>query len=146
MFGKGVFAACDIRKGEKICVMRGGRIGAGHLNKVTDSGRNVCVDPLQIGDNAYINMKKPYVLVNHSCNPNAGIKNGNILTAIRNIKKNEEILYDYSSVWFEGFECRCGNKNCRRYIEGFFSLPKPARNKYLRLGIVPDFIRSKMRS
>ena len=143
--GRGVFAARDIGKGEKICAMRGKKIDADHLSKVTTSGRNILVDPLQISDRLFINMKEPYVLVNHSCNPNAGIKSPNTLVAIKNIVKDEEILYDYSSVWYEGFECSCGNKNCRRFIGGFFALPKSAQRKYIKLGIVSEFIEKKMK-
>lgn len=90
-------------------------------------------------------MSEPYVLVNHSCNPNAGIKNSRILTAIKNIKKNEEITYDYSTVWFEGFKCKCGNTNCRGYISDFLGLSKKDKEKYLKLGVVSEFIKKKKR-
>ncbi len=144
-YGRGVFASRDIKKGEKIFVMNGETISGKNLSEVTSFGRNILVDPLQIGDNKFINMNEPYVLVNHSCNPNAGIKKNIILTAIKNIKENEEITYDYSTVWFEGFRCKCGNKNCRGYISDFLSLPKKNKKMYLKLGVVSEFIKNKKR-
>lgn len=143
--GYAVFASRNIRKWERICVMAGQKISPSQLNRVTNSSRNILVDPLQISDSEFINMRKPYVLVNHSCNPNAGIKEKNVLVAIKNIKKNDEILYDYSSVWYEGFRCRCESKNCRMFIGDFFTLPVSAQKKYIRLGIVPEFIKTKAR-
>jgi SET domain-containing protein len=144
-FGYGAFASRNIKKGEKICVMAGKKIKPESLHDLVKSGRNLLVDPLQVNDDAFINMKKPYVLINHSCSPNAGLKNGTSLFAIKNIKKDDEILYDYSSSWLEGFECGCGNRNCRKFISDFFSLPKPVQAKYVKMGIVPDFVRKKFR-
>lgn len=141
--GRGVFASRNIKKEEKIFVMDGETISRKNFDKVTSLGRNILVDPLQIGDNKFINMTEPYVLVNHSCNPNAGIEKNRILIAVKYIKKNEEITYDYSTVWFEGFRCRCGNTNCRGYISDFLSLPKKDRKKYLKLGVVSNFIKTK---
>lgn len=137
---QGVFASRNIKKGEKICVMKGEEIKPNQIDAVVKQGRNPIIDPLQIGINSYINMIKPYVLINHSCQPNAGLKD-NVLFAIKSIKKNEEIIYDYSTTWFEGFECKCGSKNCRGYIGDFTSIPKRVRRRYLKLGVVPKFIR-----
>ena len=83
--GEGVFASRDIKRGEIICKMRGEKISKKELHKVHHSGRDIVVDPLQIGKSRYINMMRPYVLINHSCDPNAGIKN-DYLVAIKKIK------------------------------------------------------------
>src|SRR3989344_4924945 len=144
-YGRGVFASRDIKKGEKICIMAGEKIRASMLNKVTDSGRNILVDPLQIDDNTFINMRSPYVLINHSCKPNAGLRKGDVLFAISDIRKNDEILYDYSTVWFEAFRCKCGNRKCRKWIGSFMTMQRTSQKKYIRLDIVPDFIKSKIR-
>lgn len=74
--GLGVFAGCDIKKSEKICKMFGQKISADELYKISESGRDIVVDGLQVGEREYINLEKPYVLINHSCNPNAGIRGG----------------------------------------------------------------------
>ena len=146
LFGKGIFASRTIKKGEKICIMKGKKISAKQLDKVVKSGRNILVDPLQIADDRFINLTRPYVLINHSCSPNAGIKKENVLFALRDIKKDEEILFDYSSVWLEGFVCKCESKNCRKYIGDFFTLPGSVQKKYMKLGIVPRFIKTKIQS
>ena len=59
---------------------------------------------------------------NHSCEPNAGLKGQIFLVAMRNIKKGEEITFDYvMSCAQDGerrvlFECNCGAPNCRKEI------------------------------
>ena len=59
--------------------------------------------------------------INHSCDPNAGIKGQILLVAIRDIKPREEITYDYAmSDGFHGDRsvCCCGTKKCRKVITG----------------------------
>lgn len=138
--GRGVFASRDIGRGEKVCDMKGMKIKAEDIGELRESGRNPVVDPLQIDFDEYVNLEEPYVLINHSCDPNTGLRN-RMLYAIRNIKKGEEITYDYSSAWFDGFECNCGSKNCRRHIGDFTSIPITVRKRYFSLGIVPEFIK-----
>ncbi len=142
--GEGVFASRDIKKEEKICKMRGEKITAKDLYKTSQLGRDIVVDPLQISEDNYLNMIRPYVLINHSCEPNAGIKNEN-LVAIKKIKEGEEITYDYSSTWFDGFNCKCGSKVCRGHIGDFSGIPKNTQRKYLQLEIVPDFIKNNLK-
>ena len=61
--------------------------------------------------------------INHSCNPNAefDVKEGRVwIVAIKNIKKGEEITYDYGydiENW-QDHSCKCGSKNCVGYIIG----------------------------
>ena len=145
--GVGVFAKIPIKKNEVILKFKGRKINSEFTEK-----RNKKVkkyrwgDFLQIGNNKYINIEKPGVLVNHSCNPNAGIKNDKILIAIKNIYIDEEIRYDYSTTMGEDdwtMKCRCHQKNCRKIIKDFKYLPKTAREKYLKLGIVQNFIARK---
>jgi len=140
-FGKGVFASRDIKKGELICVMRGKKITTKQLQLVTDQGRNILTDPLQIGKDKYLSLDKPYLYLNHSCQPNAGLKDNVNLLAIENIPKDEEIFYDYSTTWFDGFLCNCNNKNCRKYISDFYTIPPTQRNRYHKLGVVSNFIK-----
>lgn len=143
--GKGVFASRNINIGETICRMRGIKISSKQLYLVSQSGRDIVVDPLQVDNNRYINLDTPYVIINHSCDPNCGIRNGNLI-AIRKIRRGQEITYDYSSTWFDGFNCNCGSKICRGHIGDFSSIPKNIREKYFKLGTVPDFIRKNIKS
>ncbi|RLE47727.1 SET domain-containing protein, partial [Candidatus Woesearchaeota archaeon] len=59
--------------------------------------------------------------INHSCNPNCETINinGHIwIVALRDIRKGEELSYDYgySLDDFEEHPCHCGSKNCVGYI------------------------------
>lgn len=138
--GKGLFAKRRIKKGELIFKFKGEKISSKNLYRVSQGGRDIVVDPLQIASNFYLDLKKPYVYVNHSCDPNAGIKNSCDLVAIKSIPKSTEITFDYSSTWFDGFKCNCGSKLCRGHIGDFSGIPKAIRKKYMQLGIIPDFI------
>ena len=61
-------------------------------------------------------------LINHSCNPNCEVAGTGLkiwVYAIRNIKKGEELSYDYGfgyDEYYKDFPCRCGSKNCVGYI------------------------------
>jgi len=61
--------------------------------------------------------------INHSCNPNSGIKGQNFIVSMNNINKNEQITFDYAMCLFSltkkadySFKCLCGEKNCRKLI------------------------------
>lgn len=130
---KGVFAAEDIAKGEKILDF------LGRIVPEEESGEW----DLSIGRNKFIRAPKNSIdnFQNHSCNPNSYVKKiGSkfYLIALKNIKKGQEITYDYDTndydnVKFE-FVCRCNSKNCRKLIRGFKYLSdkqKKRLEKYL---------------
>jgi hypothetical protein len=58
--------------------------------------------------------------INHGCEPNLTgvIQYDNISVALKDIKKGEEIVEDYSYYFghFETFECLCGSYQCRKII------------------------------
>ena len=92
---------------------------------------------IQLGKNKWLNPSKKDLgyYVNHSCNPNARFKKPNFITALHNIKPQEEITIDYSTLvnilkW--DMECACGNKNCRRIIKSYSQSPKSIQKKYKR--------------
>ncbi|GAI75942.1 unnamed protein product, partial [marine sediment metagenome] len=102
----------------------------------------------QVEKEKYIDLKEPGKYVNHSCNPNVGIKKDKKLVAIKNIKKGEEIFWDYSTSMDEDnwtMKCKCGNKDCRKIIKDFKYLPERTKNKYLKMGIVQKFIAKKFK-
>ena len=61
-------------------------------------------------------------LINHSCNPNCEVFGTGLkvwVYAIRDIKKGEELTYDYGFGFdedYKDFPCRCRSKNCAGYI------------------------------
>ena len=62
-------------------------------------------------------------LANHSCDPNCDtdiIKGKIYIMALRDIKKGEEITYDYGFEFdkddYKDHVCKCGSKNCIGYI------------------------------
>jgi len=60
--------------------------------------------------------------INHSCDENCDIQNDGRhiwIVALRDIKKDEELTYDYGFTYYEGETksvCRCGSSNCRGVI------------------------------
>lgn len=127
-YGKGIFAKKDIKKDEILIVM-GGYIfdidAENHLNSFNED------KPIEISESFSICPKKksdmdkmPQHYVNHSCNPNTGFKGQLFMVAMKNIKKNEEILYDYAMIissnpksksYFE-MQCLCNTPECRGVI------------------------------
>jgi len=61
-------------------------------------------------------------LINHSCNPNCEVEGKGLklwIVAIKDIKKGEELSYDYGFGYdedYKQFVCKCGAKNCVGYI------------------------------
>ena len=61
-------------------------------------------------------------LINHSCNPNCEVNGVGLklwIFALRNIKKGEELTYDYGFGFdqdYKDYVCKCGSKNCVGYI------------------------------
>ena len=140
--GLGVFANRDIRAGEVILEIEGPLIDFAETKR---RGPRECM-AIQIGRDRYIDTQPPGVLVNHSCNPNSGIKQNRYLVALREIRKGEEVFYDYSTTMEEHsftMRCLCGEPNCRGVIGDFSALPREIREKYIAQGIVMSFISNK---
>ncbi len=143
-FGKGVFARREFVPGAHILQFRG-RIytRAEYLSKVNP----VKCHYMQIGDNAFLGpTTTPDNFVNHCCEPNTGlvIENGKAwLVAIKNIKPEDEITFDYSTSMAEDhweMDCACGAPSCRGRVRDFKHLQAPLQQHYIALGIVPDFV------
>ncbi|MDD5162592.1 MAG: SET domain-containing protein [Candidatus ainarchaeum sp.] len=156
--GRGCFASCNIKKGETVCIMRGKQVSIPMLKKDYSEGKTRIDDPLQISDKIYLKLKVPFIYINHSCSPTSCIVKSDKLVAFKNIKKGEEITFDYSltewtddSIWginwqeIWGFQCNCGAKNCRRKIKEFPKLPEKIKKAYSDSGMLPDFILKKIK-
>jgi hypothetical protein len=80
--------------------------------------------------------------LNHSCNPNAGLKDKVMVIAMRNIEKGEEITIDYSITEADPYwkmKCKCGDRHCRKIIRSIQFLPEDIYRKYELY--VPEFLR-----
>ena len=131
----GLFAKRPIIKGEIIFIAKG-KIIKMKIQKESDSktypnaigiDNQVWLDPFQYNPLRYLN---------HSCEPNVGIKGKVTFVALRNIKKGEHITLDYSitesdSYWELDGICACGAKTCRGKIKSIQYLPQNTYKKYL---------------
>lgn len=82
---------------------------------------------------------------NHSCSPNSGFKSAIQLVAKSNIKKDEQIMFDYSTcMTIDGWklECFCRSEECRRIITGNDWKIKELQAKYR--GFFQPYIEDKI--
>jgi SET domain-containing protein len=137
--GFGVFAVRDIVKDEIVAEFKGPLVKIedmeGIPKEVWDHLFNVSVDE-------YIIPRDPAARTNHSCEPNAGIIRDVFLVAMRDIKKDEEITFDYSIITVDNWnlECMCGSASCRKIIENYKSLPDELKTKYEKY--TPDWVKN----
>ena len=142
--GKAVFANKNFKKGEKLIGFKGKLFTYSQLPAPYSKADDHYV---QIGKNLYMGPSgKLDDFINHSCNPNSGLKiQSKIvnLVAIKSIKKGEEVTWDYSITMDEDdweMVCKCGSKNCRKRVKDFKYLPKRIQKKYIKLGVVTKYI------
>lgn len=70
--------------------------------------------------------------INHSCNPNCGIRGEITFVAMRDIAIGEELTIDYAILDNEDYEfqCTCGEKECRSTVTGKDWKIKSLQEKY----------------
>ena len=93
--GNGVAAGENIKKGEIIQHIKG---EAKFL--IIKNKRDSLSNPnwIGVGENKWINPDYPNQYLNHSCNPNSGIKGKVTMIALTDIREGEEITIDYSII------------------------------------------------
>lgn len=148
--GQGLFATDEIQSGETIGTISGEQVTIPELKRRYKAGTERICDPLQISERLYLDLHEPWVFLNHSCEPNAGIKGRSTLFAIADIQPGEEITFDYSTTeWtWKHFgtycewemECRCGKPRCRGTIQQCPTLPVATQTYYQKMGALPNFI------
>ena len=152
--GSGVFATKNIPKntniiqyiGEKVTKSEGDRRSSTRIKKYLNSPLKGSVYIFELNkkydiDGLVNNNKARFI--NHSCNPNCEVDiiNGQIwISSIKNIKKGEELNYDYGYPFdpddFRDHVCRCGSKNCIGFI-----ISSDEWNKYIKY--IKKIIRKK---
>lgn len=136
--GQGVFAARPYAAGELILTFTGAVMSTEEAE--ARGLRRHCLD---IGPGRQLYVDPPARFVNHSCDPNAGLRGEASLAALRPIAAGEEIRFDYSTCMPDPdwtLECRCGSPLCRGVVRGFPSLDEPTRRRLLALGVVPAWL------
>ena len=122
---RGLYALKDIKNGTRIIEYVGKIISKKETekNKKFDNKKDIYLFNLNNkydldGDFKFNTAR----LVNHSCNPNCEVEGTGLklwISAIRNIKKGEELSYDYGFSYdkdYKQFPCKCGQKSCVGYI------------------------------
>jgi len=135
--GTGVFAGCRFAAGDEIIQFTGPVLPRSAVQP--DSYH------LQIGEETYLGASgEADDYVNHSCEPNAGIRQDLMLVAVRDIAIGEEITWDYSTAIdeedFEGFPCQCGALHCRGRVQSFRALDSMTRER-LKPWLMPYLLR-----
>ncbi len=122
---RGLYAALDIKKNTKIIEYKGKIITVKETetNPKFDNDKAIYLFNLNKkydldGDFKYNTAR----LINHSCDPNCEVDGIGLklwIYAIKDIKKNEELTYDYGFSFdkdYKDFPCRCGAKRCVGFI------------------------------
>lgn len=126
--GVGVFAKKKIRKGEVVAIFGGRILSYKEIDELDRIDKDVrledVAESIQIYDSHYLtgiglpDPLEPSDFLNHSCEPNLGIKGQVVLVAMRDIQPGEELTFDYAMIETRDmrFRCRCQSKNCRGLI------------------------------
>jgi hypothetical protein len=125
--GDGVFATCPFAVGETVM------LGA-DVRKAAHNDAHA----VQIGRDEFGHEDGLGSFVNHSCNPNCGIRRTDRgvfdLVARRAIQPGEEITVDYAMrnyvIEFFPEICMCGSGLCRSPVTGWRDLPPERRAAY----------------
>lgn len=125
--GQGLFANREFKKGDVVV--------CGKLIKKVSKRTNYS---FQLGPNFHVQLDKIARSINHSCEPNCGIRNnfygGYDFIALKTIQKGEEITWDYATSEYISIsinKCNCESKNCREIISGYSGLSNEIRLSYL---------------
>jgi hypothetical protein len=122
--GYGLFAVADIAKDE-IVAIKGGRIIDRKTlrEKITSALGPV---EIQIDDDLFIaplaeeERELSMLYLNHSCDPNVGMRGEITFVAMRDIFEGEELTHDWAMTDDDHYsvECNCDAANCRKILTG----------------------------
>ena len=153
--GKGLFANKNFKKGQLIMKIDLSRLKSYSPEEMWKlPGDEEHVD--YVGRGRYVISYHPYSYINHSCDPNVIVKHDTIAKsrfyAMRDIKKGEQLTYDYGVNAMDQIDtelwrmvCRCGSKNCRGTVSTcFLKQPIEIQRKYCRY--LPPSLKRKYKS
>lgn len=138
--GTGIYAGVNIPKGTRIIEYVGEKVTKKESDRRAQTPLNNNANNKEMGAVYLFELNKRYDLdgyveyntarfINHSCDPNceSEIIRGHIwIISIKDIKKGEEITYNYNYSWedYEDHPCQCGTERCVGYILNEDAWPK----------------------
>ena len=122
--GRGLFAIADIGKDE-IVALKGGHIIDRKTLREEITPRLGAVE-IQIDNDLFIapvtddERELSMLYLNHSCDPNLGVRGEITFLAIRDVRAGEELTHDWAMTDADHYsvECKCGAPNCRKILTG----------------------------
>jgi SET domain-containing protein len=122
--GRGLFAIADIAK-EEIVAVKGGHILDRKALREQITPRLGPVE-IQIDDDLFIapvtddERELSMLYLNHSCDPNLGMRGEITFVAMRDIRSGEELTHDWAMTDDDdhSIECNCGAADCRKILTG----------------------------
>ena len=140
---RGLYAATNIKMNTKIIEYKGKIITVKETEKNPKFDNNKAIYLFNLnkkydldGDFKYNTAR----LINHSCDPNCEVDGVGFklwIYSIKDIKKNEELTYDYGFSFdkdYKDFPCRCGTKKCVGFIvnsQSRWRIKKLKKKKYI---------------
>lgn len=138
-YGNGVFAGREFRRGDRVLEVSG----------TLTHKRSIYT--IQIGRDLHVEPAAPAKYLNHSCDPNLGVKmNANGLPdfyALRPILPGEHLTFDYAMTEYaltemeqqrERLVCACGAPTCRGHLGSYQELPAEVKQRYA--GFIADYL------
>ena len=119
--GRGSVAVEEVAAGELVAAF-GGRCLTRDEFDLLPAGQQV--RSIQIDEALFLAGSpepEPADFINHSCEPNCGMRGNSVLVALRPIAVGEAITYDYATsdgCDYDEFECACGSTLCRGKVTG----------------------------
>tara|TARA_Y100000591_G_scaffold330132_1_gene360294 strand:+ start:307 stop:762 length:456 start_codon:yes stop_codon:yes gene_type:complete len=121
----GLYANCNIKKGTRIIEYKGRIIPVkqSETNPKFDNDKAIYLFNINKkfdldGDYSFNTAR----LINHSCDPNCEVFGSGLkvwVYAMKNIKKGDELSYDYGFSFdedYKNYPCKCGTSQCVGYI------------------------------
>lgn len=119
--GHGTAAVEPIAAGEVVVVYGGRCVSRDELELLPAEQQS---RSLQVEDGVFLagaTEPEPADFVNHSCEPNCGMRGATTIVAMRDIAVGEVLSYDYAcsdGSDYDEFECGCGSASCRGKVTG----------------------------
>jgi hypothetical protein len=120
--GLGLLARAPIRRHELVAIWGNRVMTTAELWALPERLRDF---PVQIWYDMFIGPMsedeiEPVDYMNHSCEPNCGVRGSVVVVARRDIQPGEELTFDYGTTDTDRWtlECRCGARQCRGRITG----------------------------